>query len=79
MSHRPTSTSTFDDLFDVVSAHRLHYDHTCQTGVVMHMFSKVSETDRLGVTAIHNSPAEAKALYDQFVALLDALAGSMTR
>lgn len=63
-------TLTTDDLFDLISTHRLHYDHTCQTGVIMHMFSKVAETRRLGVTAIHNSPEEARALYNQFVAVL---------
>jgi hypothetical protein len=70
---------TTDDLFDLVTTHRLHYDHTCQTGVILHMFSKVAETARLGVTAIHNSPALARALYDQFIAVLDEAAAARGR
>jgi len=60
-----------DDLFDIVSRHRLHFDHTSQTGVLMHMITGVGEAGRVGVTAIHNSPAEAEALYQRFVSVLD--------
>ncbi|MBA2448031.1 MAG: hypothetical protein H0V51_08400 [Chloroflexi bacterium] len=62
---------TPDALFDIVSRHRLHFDHTSQTGVVMHMLSCVSSLGRLGVTAIADTPAEANALYQKFVAVLD--------
>lgn len=62
---------TADHLFDLVSRYRLHYDHTSQTGVLMHMITGVGEVGRVGVTAIHNSPEEAEALYQRFVALLD--------
>ncbi|MEZ4517929.1 MAG: peptide ligase PGM1-related protein [Chloroflexota bacterium] len=67
---------TTEDLFDLVSNYRLHYDHTCQTGLVLHMFSKIAETGRIGVTAIHNSPEQARALYDRFVATLDVVASA---
>ena len=33
---------TPEALFDLVSRHRLHFDHTSQTGVVMHMLSALS-------------------------------------
>ncbi len=62
---------TQDDLFDALSTHRLQFDHTCQTGVVMHMFSRIAGTGRLGATVIGDSPEDARQRYDQFVALLD--------
>ena len=62
---------TPDDLFDIVSRHRLHFDHTSQAGVVMHLLSGVGELGRLGVTAIADTPEEARALYARFVGILD--------
>ncbi|MBA2448833.1 MAG: hypothetical protein H0V51_12485, partial [Chloroflexi bacterium] len=41
------------------------------TGVVMHMLSCVSSLGRLGVTAIADTPADADALYQKFVSVLD--------
>ncbi len=62
---------TADDLLDLISLHRLTFDQTCQTGLVLHMFSGVGQLGRLGVTCIHGTPQRARALYDDFVALLD--------
>lgn len=62
---------TPDDLFDIISTHRLTFDQTCQTGLVLHMFSAVAQHGRLGVTAIHGTPFRARQLYDDFIALLD--------
>ncbi len=62
---------TPEDLLDLISIHRLTFDQTCQTGVVLHMFSGVAELGRLGVTCIHGTPARARGLYEDFVALLD--------
>ncbi|HMT22559.1 MAG TPA: carboxylate-amine ligase, partial [Promineifilum sp.] len=62
---------TPDDLLDLISVHRLAFDQTCQIGVVLHMFSGVGELGRLGVTCIHGTPARARALHDDFIALLD--------
>ena len=62
---------TLDAIFDLVSRQRLHFDHTNQTGVVMHMLSAVSDLGRLGVTAIAETPTAADALYQRFVAVLD--------
>jgi hypothetical protein len=61
-----------EDLLDLISIHRLTFDQTCQTGVVLHMFSGVAELGRLGVTCIHGTPQRARALYDDFIALLDS-------
>jgi hypothetical protein len=62
---------TPDDLFDVVSRYRLHFDHHSQTGVVMHMLSGVGANGLLGATAIADSPAQAEALYQKFMSILD--------
>jgi hypothetical protein len=62
---------TPDDLFEIVSRHRLHFDHTSQTGVVLHMVSGVGADGRLGATAIGDSPAAAEALYQRLAAVLD--------
>jgi hypothetical protein len=66
---------TPEDVFDIVSRHRLHFDHTSQTGVVLHMLSAVGDIGRLGVTAVGDTPEQADALYDRFVAVLDEEAG----
>jgi len=69
---------TPDDLLDLISVNRLTFDQTCQTGVVLHMFSGIGELGRLGVTCIHGTPARARALYDDFIALLDREAAELT-
>ncbi len=53
------------DLFDICVRHGLHYDHTRQTGVVLHMLSAIGDHGRLGLTAIGDSHAEARALYER--------------
>src|SRR6267142_260234 len=64
-------TLTPDDLFDIVVRHDLHFDQTRQTGVVFHMMSALGELGRTGLTAVANSHADAKALYDRAIAVLD--------
>ncbi len=63
---------TPDDLFDVVSKHRLHFNHTTQTGVVFHMMSALGDRGRFGMTAIADSHKEADALFARTVELIDA-------
>lgn len=63
---------TADDLFDIISRHGLHFDHTAQAGIVLHMMSAVSDSGRLGLTAIGDSPEQADALYQRVVEALDA-------
>lgn len=62
---------TADNLFDIISRHGLHFDHTAQTGIVLHMMSAVSDSGRLGLTAISDTPAQADALYQKVAAILD--------
>jgi PGM1 C-terminal domain len=67
---------THQDLFDVVARHGLHFDQARQKGVVFHMINGVGEQGALGLTAVGNSRAEAEALYDQTVKVLDEEAAS---
>jgi PGM1 C-terminal domain/ATP-grasp domain len=64
-------TLTPDDLFDIVVRHNLHFDQTCQRGVVFHMMSALGELGRTGLTAVGDSHEDAKALYERAVAILD--------
>jgi len=59
------------DLFDLVSNHRLHFDHTKHTGVVLHMISGISTLGKIGLTAIGNSPEQAEEIYQRFIAMLE--------
>ena len=67
---------TPDDLFDIAVRHRLHFDQATQTGVVFDMMAALSESGRVGVTAVENSAADAQALFDRAVATLEAEATS---
>lgn len=62
---------THDDLFEVVSKNRLHFNHTTQTGVVLHMMSALGDQGRFGFTAIADSHREADALYAKTVEMID--------
>ena len=59
------------DLFDILSTKRLHFNHTDQTGIVLHMMSGVGTFGSMGLTAIGNSAVEARDLYNSFKELLD--------
>src|SRR5215467_5588196 len=52
-----------DDLFDIVARHGLHFDPARQQGVVFHMISCLTELGRVGLTAVGDTPASAKAMY----------------
>ncbi|MBN1565390.1 MAG: hypothetical protein JXA10_16205 [Anaerolineae bacterium] len=64
-------TFTTQHLFDLVSDHRLHFNHATQTGAIMHLITGVAESGRVGVTVIADSPEEANAQYHAFIAVLD--------
>lgn len=59
------------DLFDVAMREGVHWSPATETGVVFHMLAAVTERGRFGLTAIADSPAEARALYDRTVAAVD--------
>jgi hypothetical protein len=60
-----------EDVIDIVTDHRLHYNHRTESGVLFHLIGAVSEFGKLGVTAIANTPAEADALYEHTLEVLD--------
>ncbi len=62
---------TPDDLIDLVLRNRLHFDQSRQCGVVFHMLSALAEAGRLGLTAVADSRAEAQALYQRTIEVLD--------
>jgi hypothetical protein len=62
---------TADDLFDIVVRNDLHFDQTRQTGVVFHMMNALGECGRVGLTAVGNSPDEAKSIYERAIAVLN--------
>lgn len=62
---------TPNDLFDLVVRRGLHFGQVRQTGVVFHMLSALGTTGRLGLTAVGNSPEEARQIFDQAQRALD--------
>ncbi len=60
-----------DDLFDILVRHRLHFDQTRQTGVVLHMLATLAENGRVGVTAVGDSEQDADDLFERTKAVLD--------
>ena len=59
-----------EDLIDILTVNRLHYDQRTESGVLFHLIGAVSEFGKLGLTAIANSPAEAQELYDRTLSML---------
>ena len=58
-------------LFEIVGRHRLHFDHTSQSGVVLHMISSVAALGLFGATVIADSPAAADELYERLLRVMD--------
>ena len=59
------------DLFDIAMREGVHWSPATETGVVFHMLAAVTERGRFGLTAIADSAADARALYDRTVAAVD--------
>ena len=66
---------TPDDLLDVVAERGLGWDSANETGVVLHMVSAIAVAGRIGLTAIGNTLAEARALYYDVKTAVDEAAG----
>jgi pheganomycin biosynthesis PGM1-like protein len=60
-----------EDLIDILTANRLHYDAGTETGVLFHMMGALSQYGKAGLTAFGNSHAEADALLARAVDMLD--------
>lgn len=63
---------THADLFELVALHGLHFDQARQTGIVLHMISALGESGSFGLTAVANSHAEARALYERAVTAFES-------
>jgi hypothetical protein len=61
---------TVTDLFDVVVNHGLHFDQSRRTGVVFHMISCLTECGRIGLTAVGDTPEDARRLYEEAESVL---------
>jgi hypothetical protein len=59
------SVLTIAELFDVIARRRLHFDQSRQTGVMLHMFSCVTECGRVGLTAVGDTADDAWRLYEE--------------
>jgi len=57
-------------LLDIISNHRLHFDHKSQTGVLLHMFNNVGATGEFGVTVVGDSHEDARGIYRRFEGVL---------
>lgn len=60
-----------DDLVDIAVCNGLHFDAANNRGVVFHLLGALSEFGKLGMVAIAESPEQARALFDDTVAVLD--------
>jgi hypothetical protein len=59
------------DLMDIIAHHRLHFDSATETGTAFHLIGCLSEFGKLGLTSIGNSYAEAEAIYNRVIQVLD--------
>ena len=62
---------TPDALFDIVVRAGLHFDHSRQSGVVLHMMSALVDHGHFGLTAVANTPTDADALFAKAVSAFD--------
>ncbi|HEV2846256.1 MAG TPA: peptide ligase PGM1-related protein, partial [Thermoanaerobaculia bacterium] len=60
-----------EDLIDILTVNRLHYNHATDSGVLFHLIGAVSEFGKLGLTAIANSREDADELYYRTLEVLD--------
>lgn len=67
---------TPDDLFDIVVRHGLHFCQSRQTGVVLHMMASLTEHGHFGLTAVGDSPEEARGTFERAITVFDAEAAT---
>jgi PGM1 C-terminal domain len=66
-----------NDLLDIITCYQLHFDSSTETGTVFHLMGALSEFGKLGLTSVGDSAAEADALYEQAVTILDRETGAI--
>ena len=62
---------TPDALFDLVVRRGLHFGQVRQTGVVFHMLSALGSVGRLGLTAVGDSPEQAREIFEKAQAVFN--------
>ena len=62
---------TPEELFDIVTMYRLHYNQATGRGVLFHMLGALSEHGKVGLTAIGNSREDAEGLYASTLEILN--------
>ncbi len=60
-----------EDLIDITTMNRLHYNHGEETGALFHMIGALSQYGKVGLTAIGNSREEADSLFTGALEVLD--------
>ena len=70
---------TPEELFDIVTMYRLHYNQATGRGVLFHMLGALSEHGKVGLTAIGNSREDAEGLYGSTLEILKPGVGARTR
>jgi hypothetical protein len=64
--HSPLFMSlTLGDLFDFLVMNKLHFDQATQTGVVLQMMTALTEHGEFGITAVGDSPQQARELFER--------------
>jgi len=61
-----------EDLIEILTFNKLHYSYRSESGVLFHLIGALSEFGKMGLTAIGNDRAEADALYQRTLSVLDA-------
>jgi len=60
-----------EDLIEILTYNKLHYNHASESGVLFHLIGALSEFGKVGVTAIANSREEVDDLYVRTLEVLD--------
>jgi hypothetical protein len=60
-----------EDLMDILTAQRLHWDAAQEKGVLFHMMGALSQHGKVGLTTIGNSREEAEQLFLRTTDILD--------
>ncbi|MBI3819522.1 MAG: carboxylate-amine ligase [Planctomycetes bacterium] len=68
-----------EDIIDILTLDKLHYNHRSESGVLFHLIGAVSQYGKLGMTAIANSRDQVEELYDHTLAILDREAAAGRR
>ncbi len=67
-----------EDLIEIVTMHRLDFNHRTGTGVLFHMIGAVSEFGKFGMIAIGNDREEAEEIFTRAIDVLEREAGGRT-